>query len=121
MDLVPFGLQVGDEFCQWFAVSCIKRSRLPTEIGELYIEIASRPQQLPEPTQLVLQRVRPFRNEQRFGGAKDRAQLSGRHAHLVQTFRLLSEPSPWVMREQPSGMTSKGPLHMIHRRRIRYR
>ena len=46
---VLLAFQVGDEFCQWFAVSCIQHGRLPTEISELYIEIASRSQQLPEP------------------------------------------------------------------------
>src|SRR6185436_20921795 len=121
MDLVPFGLQMGDEFCQWFAVSCIKRSRLSTEIGELYIEIASRPQQLPKPTQLVLQRVCPFRNEQRFGGAEDRAQLSGRHSHLMQAFGFPSKPGAWIMCEQPSDMTCDDPLHMNHHLRIRCR
>ena len=118
LDVVPLGFQVGDELCQRSAVSCIQHGRFSTEIGELYVQIASRSQQLAEPVQLVLQRVCPFRNEQRPGGAQDGAQLSRGHAHLVQAFRFPSEPGAWVMREQPSDMTCEGPLHMIPHRRI---
>ena len=59
MDLAPLGFQVGDEFGEWPSISCIECGRLSTEIGELYIEIARRPQQLTEPTQLALQRFCP--------------------------------------------------------------
>src|SRR5262249_11336146 len=39
----------------------------------------------------------------------------------MQTFRFLPEPSPGIMRNQPSDMAGEGPLHMIHHRRIRCR
>ena len=87
----------------------------------MHVEVAGRPQQSSKPAQLIPQRVCPFRNEQGPGCAQDGAQLPRGHAHLVQAFRFPSEPSAWVMRDQPSDMAREGPLHMLHHRRIRCR